>query len=50
MEEVTGFGEEAAAEVNARSWEPEGLALGQPGLPNHLPHLPGRDNCTHPSL
>lgn len=36
--------------MKARSWEPEGLAVRQPGLPDHLPHLLGRDNCTHPSL
>lgn len=27
----TGFDGEAAAEVNTQSWEPEGLARGQPG-------------------
>lgn len=31
-------------------WEPGDLAAWQPTLPDHLPHLLGRDNCAHSSL
>lgn len=45
-----GAGRAAGLDGGVWGWEPEGLAAWQPTLPDHLPHLLGRDNCAHSSL